>query len=255
MGKHNSRSRADGAATAVGALVLDPDARATRVLLSRWCLAFALSGLVLWPAAPLSAVALTLLLFGLGTGARSLAPMVLAPRCGIAIVPDAALPAWREAEQADRRIRAAWPALGAMAEPADIGPALDRARYRLAVLLYRRAELDRSLHELRAAIDGLAADAPLRAEVHERGAEFATRRAELSERIAERIGALRRLAELSGEHAHAAERAERARGALRRAQRAAAGPEPDADAVGELAERTTAVLGAYRELSALPPPP
>jgi hypothetical protein len=45
-----------------------------------------------------------------------------------------------------------------------------------------------------------------------------------------------------------------ARTALRRAQRADEGDTDVPDAVAEVAERTTAVLAAYRELSALPHP-
>ncbi|MGI5236856.1 hypothetical protein [Dactylosporangium sp. CA-139066] len=246
MGKHHSRSRGPDDVP-----VTDPDARLPALLLSRWWWAAPLPALALWPAAPLAAVTLTVALSGLVAAARAVVPRALAPRHGLVYVPPAALPAWREAERAEQRIRASWPSLGAMADPPDIGPALDRARYRLALLLHRRDELDRALQELRAATNGLPAGAPLRAEAHERGAEFAARRAELSDRIAERIGALRRLAEAAGDHAHHVSRSDRARDALRRAEAAAIGPEPAPDAVAELTERTEAVLAAYRELSAL----
>jgi hypothetical protein len=248
VGKHQSRSR--GPAAGVVA-VADPDARLPRVLLSRWWLALPPFALLLWPVAHLQAVAFAAALFGLVASARPVLPLVLAPGRGFVLVPPSALPAWREAERAEERVRSSWPSLGAMADPSDIGPALDRARYRLALLLHRRAELDRALQELRDATNGLPAGAPLRAEADERGAEFAARRAELSERIAERIGALRRLAEAAGEHAHHAARTDRAREAIRRAEAAAAAPEPAADGVRDLTERTEAVLTAYRELSAL----
>ena len=252
VGKHQSGRR--GPATGL-VLVADPGARLPRLLGTRWWWALPPVALLLFPVAGLSALTLTLGLAGLVASARRLVPLLLAPRHGVVHVPPPALPAWREAERAEQRIRASWPSLGAMADPPDIGPALDRARYRLAVLPHRRAELDRALQELRSATDGLSPDAPLRLEAHERGTEFAALRAELSARIAERIAALRRLAEAAGEHAHHAARADRARDALRRAEAAALDPEPPGDAVAELTERTEAVLAAYRELSALPPLP
>jgi hypothetical protein len=141
-----------------------------------------------------------------------------------------------------------------MADPAHIGPALDQARWGLAVLLFRRAEVTRALKELDDAVRGLAAQAPLRAEVAVRRVELGGRLEELSERIAERLGALRRLAEVSGEHAHQQYRAEQARRALRRARWADDGATDRPDVIAEVAERTAAVLAAYRELSALPRP-
>ncbi|MFG2040953.1 hypothetical protein [Dactylosporangium sp. NPDC048998] len=247
MGRHNSKARRP-------VLVTDPDAPAAGRLLRWWWLIPPVA-LALWPVAPIQAVVSTMALFVLGIGLRTIAPLVLGPRHGRVGVPERALPTWREAERSAGIIRKAWPALGAMADPADVRPTLERALYRLAVLLLRRAELDRALNDLRGATMGLPLDAPLRAEIAARAEEVTARSTELSEQIAARVGAIRRLAEVCGEHAFLAHRAERARGALRRAELAAAGdPEPAGEeSVAQLAERTTAVLAAYRELSALPP--
>jgi hypothetical protein len=141
-----------------------------------------------------------------------------------------------------------------MANPARIGPALDRARWGLAVLLFRRAEVAKALKDIEEAVLGLPAQAPLRTEVAFRRGELGGRREELHEQIAGRLRALRRLAEVSGEHAHEQYRAEQVRRALRQARRADEGGIEAPDAVAEVAERTAAVLAAYHELSALPGP-
>jgi hypothetical protein len=246
VGTHTSRESTEF-------VVGDPDAPWALRLWRLWWL-FPPVGLALWPISPLLAVVLTVSLYGSGFSARGLAPYMLGPRYGVVFVPQSERGAWHEARQSIGRIRAAWPALDAMANPARIGPALDRARWGLAVLLFRRAEVTRALKELEEAVRGLVAQAPLRAEVAVRRAELGGRREELNERVAERLGALRRLAEVSGEHAHQQYRAEQARSALRRARRADDGGTDAPDAVAEVAERTAAVLAAYRELSALPRP-
>ncbi|GAA3220118.1 hypothetical protein ACFO1B_17605 [Dactylosporangium siamense] len=246
MGTHTSREPADF-------VVGDPDARWT-LRLVRWWWLLPPVGLALWPVSPLLAVMSTVALFGIGSSARGLAPSVLAPRHGLVVVPQHERGAWSEARQSIGRIRAAWPALGAMAEPTDIGPALDRARWGLAVLLVRRAGTDRALKDLDEAVRGLPERAPLRAEVADRRAEIRARHDELTGAIAERLGALHRLAEISGEHAHQQHRTEQVRGALRRARRVDDGDPFAPDAVAEVAERTAAVLAAYHELSALPGP-
>ncbi|MEU7876494.1 hypothetical protein [Dactylosporangium sp. NPDC049140] len=246
VGRHTSREPAEF-------VVGDPDAP-WALRLWRWWWLFPPLGLALWPISPLLAIGLTVPLYGFGISTRGLAPYTLRPRHGLVFVPQNERGAWHEARQSITRIRAAWPALGMMADPAHIGPALDQARWGLAVLLFRRAEVTRALKELDDAVRGLAAQAPLRAEVAVRRVELGGRLEELSERIAERLGALRRLAEVSGEHAHQQYRAEQARRALRRARWADDGATDRPDVIAEVAERTAAVLAAYRELSALPRP-
>ncbi|MFG2040665.1 hypothetical protein [Dactylosporangium sp. NPDC048998] len=243
MGTHASR---ESTAFVVG----DPDAPWALRLWRSWWL-FPPVGLALWPISPLLAVVLTALLYGSGLSARGSARYRLAPRHHLVFVPHSERGPWHEAQQSMGRIRAAWPALGAMADPGDIDPAMDQARWGLAVLLVRRAEVTQALEELEEAVHGLAAQAPLRAKVAVRQAELGDRRDELNERVAERLGALRRLAEVSGEHAYQQYRTKQARRALRRARRADEGGTDAPDAVAEIAERTAAVLAAYRELSAL----
>jgi hypothetical protein len=244
MGTHTSREPADF-------VIGDPDAP-WALRLWRWWWLFPPVGLAWWLISPLLAVGTMASLYGLGLSARGLAPYMLGSRHGLVFVPQSERAAWHEARQSIGRIRAAWPALGAMADPTHIGPALDRARWSFAVLLFRRAEVTRALKELDEAVRGLPEQAPLRAEVAVRRAELGNRREELNERVGERLGALRRLAEISGEHAHQQHRAEQVRSVLRRAQRADDGDASTPDAVAEVAERTAAVLAAYRELSALP---
>jgi hypothetical protein len=246
VGTHTSRESAE-------LVVGNPDAPWVSRLWRCWWL-FPPVGLALWPLSPALAVAATAALCAFGYGARGLAPFILRPRHGLVFVPFSERLVWNGARQSIGRIRAAWPALGSMADPADISQALDRARWGLAVLLYRRAEVARALKALEDAVLGLPSQAPLRAEVALRRAELVNRCEELNERVAERLGALRRLAEVSGEHAHQQYRAEQARIALRRAQRADEGDPEAPDAVAEVAERTAAVLAAYHELSALPHP-
>lgn len=247
MGRHNSDAPA-------AVLVADPGSLRARLLLRWWWLA-APAGLALWPLSIGLAASAAGLLLALGTAARTLAPLLLAPRLRLVAVPRQALPAWRETDLAARRIRKAWPALGAMADPADVGPAIDRAMYQLAVLLHRRAAVDAGLTGLGDAALGLPPGAPLRAEIDARRDELRSRREELSGQIAQRIGAMRRLAELCTDHAYQAHRAELARRALERADAADPGAAPAQDAVAGLAERTEVVLAAYRELSRMRPQP
>ncbi|MEU7866248.1 hypothetical protein [Dactylosporangium sp. NPDC049140] len=71
-----------------------------------------------------------------------------------------ALPEWQAAEAALREVRLRWPVLGAMAEPADIGPTLDITRYNLARLIAARVRLRANLDELRATRKDLGAGNP-----------------------------------------------------------------------------------------------
>jgi hypothetical protein len=220
----------------------------------RWWWVFPPLGLALWPISPVAAIVLTVSTLGVGVNLRVLAPILLRPRHGLLIVPRGEADAWHEAGGSIVRIRAAWPALGAMADPVRIGPALDQARWGVAVLLFRRAAVTRALKELDEAVRGLAEQAPLRAEVADRRAELAGRHAELDGQVAERLQALRRLAEVTGAHAQERRRVERVRSALRRVRQADEGGGERPDVVAEVTERTAAVLTAYRELSALPRP-
>jgi hypothetical protein len=159
---------------------------------------------------------------------------------------------WQQVEAAGRTIINSWPALGDMAEPADIAPTLRRTRFQLARLIAARDRLDKSIEDLRAAPRGLPQDDPLRAEVNEQGRILGDRHRQITEQITDRIDALQRLATRSGEFAHQREVADRARRSLKRAADTAAHLPALArdDPVQELTERTEAVLDAFRELIA-----
>lgn len=147
MGTHTSREPADF-------VIGDPDAP-WALRLWRWWWLFPPVGLAWWLISPLLAVGTMASLYGLGLSARGLAPYMLGSRHGLVFVPQSERAAWHEARQSIGRIRAAWPALGAMADPTQIGPALDRARWSFAVLLFRRVEVTRALKELEEAVRGL----------------------------------------------------------------------------------------------------
>jgi len=160
---------------------------------------------------------------------------------------------WQRVESASRTIINSWPALGDLADPADIVPTLRRARFQLARLLVARDKLDKSIEELRAAPRGLSDDDPLRAELSEQRRLLDDRREQIAEQVGDRIDALWRLAIRSSGFAHQQQVAEEARRSLKRAADTVAHLPAlaGADPVQELAERTEAVLDAYRELIAL----
>ncbi|WP_426506910.1 hypothetical protein ACPPVO_52720 [Dactylosporangium sp. McL0621] len=155
MGRHEQRHRAGVC------IVRDP-----RRAVPRWPWLLPPLGLALLPvgvAAGLFAAAMLLLVVG----------ACMRYGQGGVRIEGSALPEWQAAEAALREVRLRWPALGAMAEPADIGPTLDITRYNLARLIAARVRLRANLDELRATRKDLGAGHPrgeLRASRDESGA-------------------------------------------------------------------------------------
>ncbi|GAA2355837.1 hypothetical protein [Dactylosporangium salmoneum] len=213
-----------------------------------WAWLVPLAGLVLWPIAPVAGL---LVAAGLLAGVGCVVRYRLGP--GVRLEGEWAAQ-WRGAADLLGEIRQGWSSLGAMAEPADIGPTLALTGYHLAKLARERARLAGYLDELDAAAAGLA-DAALLAEVDERRAALGERRRELDAQFAARVGALRRLSQSVRGH----ERVERVR-ALLAAGLPGPSNSPDAagggaDPIAEVAGRTELVLAAYRELSGTAPVP
>ncbi|HET6533026.1 MAG TPA: hypothetical protein VFH03_20750 [Actinoplanes sp.] len=158
-----------------------------------------------------------------------------------------------------RRVRRTWPGLGGLIDPADADRTLTRALDELAGLMARRQQLRRVRTELAQAMDGrsgavagVPADSPA---VHALDAQRAR-----VEQLWQATGAqanrmLRGIeaAALAGEslirERQMQETARRAE--LTIARLAAGGSVAEPDAAPELAERTVAVITAYRDLNRL----
>lgn len=170
----------------------------------------------------------------------------------MAVVPTGgpSLREWQHVEAACRTIVMSWPALGDLAEPADIQPTLRRARFQLAQLLAARDEIARPIEDLLAAPRGLPTDDPLRAELSEQREALVERHEQMCQQIAERVATLQRLAGRSAQFAYQRQATADARRSLKRAAETAARIPalPSDDPVQELTERTEVVLDAYREL-------
>ncbi|GAA4250681.1 hypothetical protein GCM10022255_040310 [Dactylosporangium darangshiense] len=231
MGRHERRRTA--------CVVRDP----RRVARARWWLwLLPLCGLALWPLAPVAAfLAAGALVFGVGGLVR------YRVGAGIRLEGDAARD-WARGADLLREIRRGWPALGGLAEPADIRPTLARTGYHLAKLVAARVRMEAYAAELRAARDGLPAG-DLRDEADERSEAAADRARDLDAQLAARLAALGRLAASLDGH----ERDERVRALL--AAGPPALPDPGPDPIAEVEGRTVVVLAAYRELSGLRPSP
>jgi hypothetical protein len=176
MGRHERRRSA--------CVVRDP----RRVARARWWLwLLPLSGLALWPLAPVAAfIVAVALVFGVGGLVR------YRVGAGIRLEGDAARD-WARGADLLREIRRGWPALGTLAEPADIRPTLARTGYHLAKLVAARVRMEAYAAELRAARDGLPAG-DLRDEADERAEAAADRARDLDAQLAARLAALGRLA-------------------------------------------------------------
>jgi hypothetical protein len=161
--------------------------------------------------------------------------------------------AYERAVVVSRRVRRTWPELRDMIDPADADRTLTRALEQLAALLDRRQQLRRLRAELTdAAGADLPADSPARqALAAQRQRADALWRE--TGRAANRMLASINTAALAGESVLREQRIGRAvRDAEVAISRlAAAGPAPVTEAGPELAERTAAVVAAYRELAAL----
>ena len=148
------------------------------------------------------------------------------------------------------RVRRTWPRLAGMIDPVTADRSLTRALDDLATLLVRRQEIRR----LRTGLDGyrppnIPADSPAVAALdaqRERAEELWLDTAEQANRILRSIDA----AAVAGEtFLHERQMGETAQRAERVLARLTAGA-PPADTAPELADRTAAVLDAYRELAA-----
>ena len=161
--------------------------------------------------------------------------------------------AYEKAVLVSRRIRRTWPELRDLIDPVEADRTLTRALEQLAALLVRRQEIRRLRAEL---IEAARADLPADSSVRP---DLAAQRERVeilwqeTGQAANRMLAGVNAAALTGESvlreqriSHAARAAERAISRL-----AAAGPPPVAEAGPELAERTAAVVAAYRELAGL----
>ncbi|WP_432978090.1 hypothetical protein [Dactylosporangium sp. CA-233914] len=233
MGRHGQRRR-----TTV-CVVRDPR-RAT----PRWPWLLPPFGLALWPVAPGAALFAVVALL-------VVVAVVMRYQLGGIRIKGPAVAEWRAAEAALREVRLHWPALGAMAEPADIRPTLELTAYNLARLIAARDRLQADAGELRAARQDLR-PGHLRDELDERLEATADRLRDLDAQLVARTEALGRLAASLDAHERREEAAARVRVLL---ATDLPGLRPAADPMAEVGERTVATLEAYRELSELRPAP
>jgi hypothetical protein len=161
--------------------------------------------------------------------------------------------AYERAVAVSRRIRHTWPGLRDMIDPADADHTLTRALDQLAAVLARRQQIRRLRDELaEAGRADLPADSPARyalAVQRERVEALWRATGQAANRTLTSINA----AALAGESVLREQRIGRAARAaeLTISQLAATGTAPAAEAGPQLAERTAAVVAAYRELAAL----
>jgi len=161
--------------------------------------------------------------------------------------------AFERALAVSRRVRRTWPELRDMIDPADADRTLTRALDQLAALMTRRQEIRRLRDEL--AVVGradLPVDSPARLAVAAQRERIEALWRETGQ-SANRMLVSINTAALAGESVIREQRISRAArdAELMISQLAAGGPAPAAEAGPELAERTAAVLAAYRELAAL----
>jgi hypothetical protein len=188
----------------------------------------------------------TLLRLGLGSDAA--AERVVTDEAGLAD-----LAAARDA--ADRVIET-WPAVGPVVGGASAAPTLHWELWELAGELRRRAEITEAGQQVEALLADLPADDVSVAGLTGRLDELATRFDSLNASIAARIARLQRLATACRQHLAAQATRQRVEQVARRADAVlhdVAGTELGLpgrdDAAADLAERTEAVLAAYRELT------
>jgi hypothetical protein len=160
--------------------------------------------------------------------------------------------AYERAVAVSRRVRRTWPGLRDMIDPADADQTLTRALDQLAAVLARRQQIRWLRDELaEAGRADLPADSPARqalAVQRERVETLWRVTGQTANRTLTGINA----AALAGESVLREQRIGRAaRAAELTISQLAAGPAPAVEAGPELAERTAAVVAAYRELAAL----
>jgi hypothetical protein len=169
--------------------------------------------------------------------------------CHVLVAPEERQ-AYRKALETSRRVRRTWPELGGLVDPADADRTLTRALDELAALLARRQQIRR----LRAELSGVdhaalpadsAAVQALTAQRHRVETLWRETGAQANRMLCGITAAARTGEELIREQQvhRTARDAELAISRL-----AVAGPAPAVPAAPELAERTAAVVAAYREL-------
>jgi hypothetical protein len=161
--------------------------------------------------------------------------------------------AFERALGVSRRIRRAWPELSDMIDPVGADRTLTRALDQLAALMSRRQQIRRLRDELTEAGQAdLPADSPARMALAAQRERVETLWRETGQ-AANRMLAGINAAALAGESVLREQRISRAAqdAELAISQLAAVPPGPAAEAGPELAERTAAVVAAYRELAAL----
>lgn len=161
--------------------------------------------------------------------------------------------AFNAARAATESIIAAWPHLGALAGADDPGPALARSLWNLSEFLVARADV-RDAHEDLVRVRGdLPPDTELAGDVDDRLAQLDASLARVQAEIDVRVGAFEDLARRCGRYLREERAIARAREAVRDADQTLSVPGPLGDLAlepgNELAERTRAVLDAYRELT------
>jgi len=207
-------------------------------------------GVPWWAAAMGSAALLT---FVVREQARAAQPGIIAIPAGDdarVLVARAERAAYERALAGAHRIRRTWPDLGGLIDPADADRTLTRALDELAALLARRQRIRRLRDELAAVRPGdLSPDSPAllalaaqRARVEEL---WRTTGAQAN-RMLRGIDAAARAGESLIREQHIQETARRAEATL--ARLSTGGPAPAGEAAPELAQRTAAVIRAYREL-------
>ena len=158
--------------------------------------------------------------------------------------------AYERALAVSRRVRRTWPELGDVIDPADADRMLTRALHQLAELMARRQEIRRLRAELAAAGRAdLSVDSPTRQAVaacRERVEALWWETGQAAKSMLVGINT----AALAGEGMILQQRSSRD-AELAVSQLTVAGGAPSAEAGPELAERTAAVVAAYRELAAL----
>lgn len=161
--------------------------------------------------------------------------------------------AFTAASTATESIVAAWPHLGALAGADDPGPALARSLWNLSGFLVTRAEMRDAHGDLVRVRRDLPTDTALAQDVEDRLAQLSASLATVQAEIDVRVGAFEDLAQRCERYLREERAIARAREAVRDADQTLTVPGQPTDLAlepgNELAERTRAVLDAYRELT------
>ena len=158
--------------------------------------------------------------------------------------------AFEGAVVASRRVRRTWPALTGMIDPRLADRSLTRALDELAEVLARRQELRRLRSELAAVRDAdIPADSPARAAVDEQSARAADLWREADTTVNRILGSIDTAARAGESFIRERQVAATARYAERALARVTGTPAV-AESGPDLADRTEAVIAAYRDLAA-----